>query len=211
MKTILCYGDSNTHGFDPRDGKRYPADVRWPGVLRQLLGDEYTVIEEGCNGRTSILEDPVESWKNGLTSFRPCLVSHKPIDILIIMLGTNNLKRYFHASAAEIADSTSVLIDIARDFLTAQQGYAPEIILVSPPLVGPGIDNSPFSFAWGSDAIARSKDFAKEYKRVADSRSCLFFDSAPVATPSEEDSVHITPQAHKALAEGLYEVVKGIG
>ena len=103
-KTILCYGDSNTWGYNPVNGLRYPEDVRWTGRLQKLLGPSYRVIEEGCNGRTTVYADPEEGWKCGLTYLCPCLNSHKPIDVVILMLGSNDLKRIFHASAQEIAE-----------------------------------------------------------------------------------------------------------
>ena len=87
MKTVLCYGDSNTYGYDPRSGLRYPASVRWTCRLATLLGPDYHVIEEGCNGRTTVFDDPIEGWKNGLGYLKPCLNSHKPVDIVILMLG----------------------------------------------------------------------------------------------------------------------------
>lgn len=93
MKTVLCYGDSNTYGYNPVNGLRYPQDVRWPGKLQSLLGNGYQIIEEGCNGRTTVFDDPLEGWKNGLDYLRPCLNSHKPVDIVILMLGSNDLKK----------------------------------------------------------------------------------------------------------------------
>ena len=80
MKTILCYGDSNTYGYNPVTGGRWPEDIRWTGRLQQLLGDEYKVIEEGCNGRTTMYKAPGEGWKSGLEYLKPCLNSHKPVD-----------------------------------------------------------------------------------------------------------------------------------
>ena len=103
QKAVLCYGDSNTYGYNPSDGLRYPRDVRWTGRLQMLLGDGYRVIEEGCNGRTSVFEDPIEGWKCGLDYLKPCLNSHKPVDLVILMLGSNDLKDVFHASA-EVAE-----------------------------------------------------------------------------------------------------------
>ncbi len=99
IKTILCYGDSNTYGYVPETGMRYPRDIRYPGRLQNLFGEEYTVIEEGCNGRTTIHDDPIDGWKNGLDYLKPCLNSHKPIDIVILMLGSNDLKITFHLTA----------------------------------------------------------------------------------------------------------------
>ena len=79
MKTVLCYGDSNTYGYNPENGLRYSEDERWTGVLKSLLGPAYNVIEEGCNGRTTIYDDPLEGWKNGKDYLKPCLNSHKPL------------------------------------------------------------------------------------------------------------------------------------
>ena len=110
MTTILCYGDSNTYGYNPVNGLRYPKDVRWTGVLQKLLGEQYAVIEEGCNGRTTVFEDIAEPWKAGLGYLKPCLNTHKPIDFVIMMLGSNDLKRMFHASAKEIADGAEQLV-----------------------------------------------------------------------------------------------------
>ena len=112
MKTILCYGDSNTWGYDPANQTRYPRDVRWPGVLRNGLGDGYIVIEEGLNGRTTVWDDPIELDKNGATYLRPCIQTHKPLDFVIIMLGTNDLKTRFSLPAYDIASGAGVLVDI---------------------------------------------------------------------------------------------------
>ena len=203
MKTVLCYGDSNTYGYNPENGLRYGEDERWTGILKSLLGPEYNVIEEGCNGRTTIYDDPLEGWKNGKDYLKPCLNSHKPIDIIILMLGSNDLKNYFGASSRDIANGVGILADIIKDFTLLKQGFIPEIILVSPPLIGPDIKNSPFNDAFDDTAISRSKEFKAEYSRVAEEKGCIFFDAAPYAIPSPLDSLHLTKQSHKALAEAL--------
>ena len=118
---------------------RYPRDVRYPGRLQMLLGDDYTVIEEGCNGRTTIHDDPIDGWKNGLDYLRPCLNSHKPVDIVILMLGSNDLKTTFHLTAEGIADGVAVLVDVIQTFTEEKQGFVPKIILVSPPEIGEGM------------------------------------------------------------------------
>ncbi len=206
--TILCYGDSNTYGYNPSNMMRYPKDVRWTGVLASLLGDEYSVIEEGCNGRTTVYDDPDEGWKNGLDYLKPCLNTHKPIDIVILMLGSNDLKTCFHASAKDIANGAGVLIDTIKDFTNLKQGFVPEIILVSPPHIEGCIMNSPFNFAFDETAIARSKEFAAEYKALADEKGCRFFDAALVAKASELDSLHLTAESHQRLGKALAEVIK---
>ncbi|MCR5195430.1 MAG: SGNH/GDSL hydrolase family protein [Pseudobutyrivibrio sp.] len=207
MKTVLCYGDSNTYGHVPETGLRYPRDVRYPGRLQMLLGDEYTVIEEGCNGRTTIQDDPIEGWKNGLDYLKPCLNSHKPVDIVVMMLGSNDLKTVFHLSAKEIAEAAGRLVDEIIEFAKEKQSFIPKIILVSPPEIGEGITRSPFAGSFDESAIERSRQFPEHYKRVADEKGCVFFDAAKCISPSEFDSLHLTPEAHKVLAEKLSEVI----
>ena len=210
MKTVLCYGDSNTYGYDPSNGFRYPADVRWTGILRGLLGPDWVLVEEGCNGRTTVFDDPLEGWKNGLDYLKPCLNSHKPIDVVVLMLGSNDLKDCFGATAAQIADGAGVLVRTIQEFTQLKQGYEPKIVLVSPPLIGPGIESSPFSYAFDRTAIERSRRFAAEYRRVADDCGCVFFDAAPVASPSRLDSLHLSPESHRALAEALAGVIRAL-
>ena len=104
MKHILCYGDSNTHGYIPGGG-RYDDDTRYTGILAKLLGSDYRIIEEGLNSRTSSFDDPFEPYKNGMDCLVPCLDSHKPLDLTILMLGSNDMKIYFSPSVEKIAGS----------------------------------------------------------------------------------------------------------
>lgn len=208
MITILCYGDSNTYGYNPVNGLRYPKDIRWTGVLQAMLGDEYVVIEEGCNGRTTVFEDIEEPWKAGICYLRPCLNTHKPIDFVVMMLGSNDLKRMFHASPEEIADGAEELVCIIKEFTKKKQGFIPKIILVSPPEIGEGITTSEFARSFDEDAIVRSKELPALYKNIADIQGCIFFDAAKVAESSEVDSLHLMPEAHRKLAEGLYDCIK---
>lgn len=207
MKTILCYGDSNTYGYIPETGMRYPRNIRYPGVLQELLGDEYTVIEEGCNGRTTIHDDPIDGWKNGLDYLQPCLYSHKPVDIVILMLGSNDLKATFRLSAQEIAAGAGMLVDVIKSFTAEKQGFIPKIILVSPPEIGAGIKTSPFYGAFYESAVEESKRFPGYYRKVADDKGCIFFDAAQYIYPSDFDSLHLTPDGHRLLAQKLSELI----
>ena len=208
MTTILCYGDSNTYGYNPVNGLRYPKDVRWTGVLQKLLGEEYEVIEEGCNGRTTVFEDAEEPWKAGIGYLKPCLNTHKPVDFVIMMLGSNDLKRMFHASAKELADGAEELVRIIKEFTKKKQRFIPKIILASPPEIGKGITTSEFARSFDEDAIVRSKELPALYKKIADTQGCIFFDAAKVAESSKVDSLHLMPEAHRKLAEGLYDCIK---
>ena len=206
MKTILCYGDSNTFGYNPVNGMRYPKDVRWTGRLQMLLPD-FVVIEEGCNGRTTVTDDPIEGWKNGLDYLKPCLNSHKPVDIVILMLGTNDLKEVFHLTAAEIAQNAGILVDTIQSFTKEKQGFIPKILLVSPPHIGEDMSTSFFSNSFAPQSIEESKLFAQNYKAVAEEKGCIFFDAAACIEPSKEDSLHLTEEAHRILAGKLAEAV----
>ena len=207
MITVLCYGDSNTYGYNPVNGLRYPKDVRWPGVLQKLLGDGYAVIEEGCNGRTTVFEDVEEPWKAGVGYLRPCLNTHKPIDFVIMMLGSNDLKRMFHASAQEIADGAEALVKIIKQFTKEKQDFVPKVILVSPPEIGKDIAASEFARSFDEDAIIRSKKLPTLYEKIAKKYECIFFDAAKVVEASEVDSLHLMPEAHKKLAEAFYNCI----
>lgn len=207
MKTILCYGDSNTYGYDPETGMRYPEEVRWTGQLRKRLGEEYRVIEEGCNGRTTIYRDPVEGWKNGMDYLKPCLNSHKPIDLVILMLGSNDLKKMYGATAAESAKGAGQLVDVIQTFTQEKQGFIPDILLVSPPKIGAGISSSSFASSFAESAVEESVQFVVHFQKIAKEKQCHFLDAAAVAPPSKADCLHLSPESHSALAEALYQEV----
>ncbi len=207
-KSVLCYGDSNTYGYNPATDLRYPADVRWTGRLQMLLGDEYRVIEEGCNGRTTIFDDPVEGWKSGLDYLKPCLNSHKPVDIVILMLGTNDLKEVFHLTAEEIAEGAATLVRIIREFTEEKQGFIPRILLVAPTELGEGLPGSPFYGSFTESAITRSREFPACYRKVAEKYGCEFLNAADYAQPSTLDSLHLTAEGHIALAEAFAVAIR---
>ncbi len=140
-KHILCFGDSNTHGYcaDPNDcadhGNRFNENERWTCLLQKHLGDGYLVIEEGLGGRTTCFTDPLHEGMSGLDYINPCLMSHEPVDLLIIMLGTNDSKDRFHVTAKEIAIAMGRLVDKAK--ATACWGdHGPNILVVCPPPIG---------------------------------------------------------------------------
>ena len=208
MKTILCYGDSNTYGYNPENGLRYAQDIRWSGRLKTLLGSDYCVVEEGCNGRTATDDVVSESWKSGLYYIKPCLNSHKPIDQVILMLGTNDLKRDFHIGAEQAAERVGELVDVIYSFCKEKQGFSPVVILVSPPEIGENIVNGPFSVSFDREAAFESQKFSFYYKKIAEEKGCVFFDAATCCRVSEEDSLHLTVDSHKALADELAKIVR---
>ena len=126
------------------------------------------------------------------------------------MLGSNDLKYTFHLTAAQIADNAGVLVDVIKDFTAEKQGFVPKIILVSPPEIGTGIRTSPFYGAFYEEAVEESRKFPECYKKVADEKGCIFFNAAQYIYPSKADSLHLTPEGHRILAEELSKVVKSV-
>lgn len=209
MKHILCYGDSNTFGTDPVHGGRHADSVRWTGVLQQLLGPDYRVIEEGCGGRTTVFEDEISSGRNGLSMLVPCLASHNPLDLVIIMLGTNDLKKRFQATSWDLGKAMERIVDEIRRFPFEPVYPCPEILIVSPVLIKDGISDSIYG-CFVEEAAVMSHCFAREYEAVSRNMGCHFFDAATVAEASEEDRLHMTAESHRKLAEALEKVVRSI-
>lgn len=210
MRTVLCYGDSNTWGCIPLTGpgapRRFPPDERWLGVLRRDLGDGYWVVEEGLNGRTTVWEDELEPHRNGREFLLPTLLSHQPIDLVIVMLGSNDLKRRIGVSAAEIAEGAGQLVDIVRTSACGPAGGAPDALLVCPPPIG-RLGQFAEEFA---GAPEKSRQLAGYFKAVADARSCAFLDAGAHVSASEADGVHMDREAHAALGSVLAKVVQTI-
>lgn len=211
MRTVLCYGDSNTHGQIPGglSLERYAFHQRWPGVLARELHGTWHVIEEGLSGRTTVRDDPIEGpGKNGRTYLRPCLMSHAPLDLIIIMLGTNDLKARFNQPASEVAMGIGCLIHDIKELGPGPGGRAPEILVVSPPPMLEDIK------AWEgifSNAQPKSLQLALQFEITADSLEVHFFDAGSVVECDPLDGFHINSDAHETLGVALAREVEAIG
>ncbi len=199
MKTILCYGDSNTWGYCPDTQTRYSRNERWGGVLRNTLGDDYLVLEEGLNGRTTVWDDPIEGYKNGKEYLIPCLETHKPLDLVIIMLGTNDLKKRFSLSAFDIANGAGVLVKIVQKSEAGPDGNPPKVLLMAPPSVA---KLTGFA-AMFEGAESKSRLFSQEYARVAQETGCAFLDTADIIVSSDVDGIHFDLDEHRKLGEAV--------
>lgn len=207
MKTVLCYGDSNTWGSDPRTRERFLEDVRWPGVLARELGDGFRVIEEGLSGRTTVRDDPIEgAHKNGRTYLRACLESHKPLDLVTVMLGTNDLKGRFAASASDIAQGAASLAEQILHSGCGPGGSAPVVLLISPPPVGKLTDMAEM-FEGAQEKSAR---FAGHYRRFAEQYGCGFLDAGAVIASSDLDGIHLEADEHRKLGEAVAARVRKV-
>lgn len=206
MKTIVCFGDSNTWGYDPVSTDRLDRDSRWAGVLRNTLGAEYWVIEEGLNGRTTVWDDPIEGYKNGKTYLIPCLETHRPLDLITIMLGTNDLKKRFSLSAYDVANGAGVLVNEVQRSAAGQDGRAPLVLLIAPP---PVVTLTAFAEMF-EGAEAKSRKFSQHYARVASEQGCAFLDAGSVIVSSALDGIHFEAGEHRKLGLAVAERVRAM-
>lgn len=207
MKHLLCFGDSNTWGYVPGSGQRFPLQVRWPGVLQARLGSHWRVIEEGLNGRTTIHQDPERDGRNGRLFLGPLLESHAPLDLLILMLGSNDLMPCYASSAADVAAGVGILLDIVATSCAGPGSAAPTVLLVAPPR----IKAAGMAFELGYAGVAEeSVAVSEHYLALATARNCPYFDAAQVVSASDEDGVHLDAEAHGALAEAIAERVRSL-
>ena len=207
MKTILCFGDSNTWGARADCEGRYDEKTRWGSRVRNMLGSDYWVVEEGQNGRTTVWEDPIEHRMAGLSYLWPCMESHHPIDLVIIMLGTNDTKVYFGVNAFNIACRAGRLVDLVQRSDFGPGNTAPKVLLISPIELE---ESAVFAQLFGESAIEKSKHFAEEFEAVAQRYGCYFLDAAKYAKPDPADGIHLDAAGHAALAEAVVAKIKEI-
>lgn len=208
-KRVLCYGDSNTWGAVPEDGSRYPEDVRWTGVLQRELGDGYQVIEEGYNGRVSVFDDVLEGRLSGVRYFGPCCDSQSPLDLIILMLGTNDLKARFGVSARTIAFGFQRYLDVLQ--ITPMAGEKPKVLLVSPIHIEPSYKNHPLFYdMFGENGTERSQALAQAYEEFAKDAGLAFLDASLHAKAAAVDGVHMHPDSHERLGRAMAAKVREI-
>jgi len=204
MKHILCYGDSNTWGYDPVTQDRFDAETRWPRVLGQTLGRDYEVLEEGLGGRTTVWDDPTEGYRNGREYLIPCLESHRPLDLVIILLGTNDLKKQFRLSASDIAQGAGVLVRVVQGSQSGRGGLGPQVLLLAPPPTGVLTEYAEMF----KDAGSKSQEFSKHYGRVAKELGCAYLDTSMVIVSSPLDGIHFEGGEQRKLGKAVAVKVK---
>lgn len=211
MKTILCFGDSNTWGAQPMtnldSAQRYGPDVRWGSVLRTTLGEGYWVVEEGLNGRTTVWADAVEGeYKSGKSYLPACLESHAPLDLVAIMLGTNDLKNRFGLSAWDIAASAGVLVQMVQSSRFGPNLAAPRVLLICPPPVA----RLTLFAEMFAGATEKSRELARCYSSIAARYHCDFLDAGASIVSSDVDGIHLEPDQQRRLGLVVAEKVRAI-
>ena len=207
-KHIVCFGDSNTHGYcaEPSDcadgGDRFNEEERWTCLLQKALGEDYLVLEEGLSGRTTVFNDPLHECMSGLDAIYSCLMSHEPVDLLIIMLGTNDCKERLGANARCIGIGMERLVMKARSIECWRNGK-PNILLIAPPHMKEGFHDD----AMGQCCIEKSAGIAPFYADVAARRGAAFVDAEGLAEFNTADYMHLSRRGHSQLAAYLAQLV----
>ena len=208
MKNILCFGDSNTWGYDPSTQTRFSKDIRWTGVLQQLLGSKYNIIEEGLNGRTTNVN---EKQDHGLGYFRPfrsamdllsvLIETNSPLDLIIVMLGTNDLKINFNQSSEMIAKNMRLVCEsiINNDYFQSKS-----IILVSPTHINEESPNLLDSFIGTTQA---SQSFSNSYRKISDDLNLYFVDASESVKTNKIDGLHWDSKQHSDFANSLFNKI----
>ena len=212
IRTVVCYGDSNTWGYTPGSGVRFDEKTRWTGRLQTLLGKEYRVAECGMNARTTSFDDPFRDYLNGRHGLVHCMVAAKPVDLLIISLGTNDLK---YGTVYRSAKGLDALLDVAVHANTYMPGSSPvyrdepRILVISPIALHEELDRK-FPGHEMNGKLDDSRKFAAVYREVCQKWQVYFLDAAQTASASEIDCVHMDAVSHAALTEEVYHAVQKI-
>lgn len=209
---ILCFGDSNTHGYNPKNSMRYERDIRWTGILQKELGENYYVIEEGLNSRTIAMDDPVANGKSSLSYIEPCLYSHKPIDLIIVMLGTNDTKERFSLNSDVITLCMRRLIITIQNLSFSFNNGKANILLVAPLPLKDELEKN--NGTMGIGAVQKSKEIVGKYESLSKELGCYFFNPSLYTEVSDIDFMHYSEEAHKIFAtkikEKILEIEKNI-
>lgn len=213
MKNVLCFGDSNTWGFIPESilapfPERHPLAVRWTGVLARELGSGYRVIEEGQNGRTTVHDDPFASMRNGKTVLPSILESHKPLDLVVLMLGTNDLKDVYGVSPGEIAMGVKVLAQMILGSDAGILNRPPKLLLLCPPAIG-DMARLPDIAAKFPNGRHDSLQLPRHYEALAASFGCGFLNTQTLIETGS-DGIHLDAAAHAKLGAAVAAAVKSL-
>lgn len=216
MKNILFFGDSNTWGSiassvaTEEPSKRYDVQTRYTCVAEKALGEGYACIEEGLCGRTTIYTNPDEAYKNGETYLLPCLLSHRPLDLVVMMLGTNDLRLRFTPTVEHLGDGIRRMIEIVKTCPTAGAGgVPPKVLIVSPiHIQKPNGRTDYYNDRGGEAGEALAAHFATVYSKVADETGCAFLDAALYATADKADGLHMDGASHIALGKAVADAIR---
>ncbi len=198
MKRILAYGDSNTWGFDPAKFERYSEEIRWTGLLQKTLGKDALLLEEGLCGRTTVFDDKSIPGANGYTALPEILKANRPLDIAILMLGTNDCKSVFSASPQEITEGLELCLSKITEVVNPKNTLLISPIYLSEAALGYGYDDR---------SLVVSRELKQRCKELADKYGTAFLAASDIALASGVDGQHLTREGHYALYEAVMKVI----
>lgn len=217
MKTVVCYGDSNTWGYMPKviqpaldSMNRYPWGVRWTSVLQELLGSEYRVEENGLNGRTSFFECPFGPHRNGLAELDAYMLSKMPVDLVVIMLGTNDTKDVFSPDSYVSARGIGRIVQLLQKSDYGLDGKGPEMLICTPIRMLDCMKSGWLAGEFGKGALAVDAGLAVEYEKLAKAAGVHFIDIGAHVTADPADGIHMNEAGHRKVAELLNEKIRSI-
>ena len=213
QKRVLVFGDSNTWGWDPGNDltiplKRFDDGQRWTGVAQIALGDGYLIINEGLNARTTVWDDPIEEYRCGKDQIVPLMDTHAPLDLVIILVGTNDLKRRFSATPGDIAQGAGLLCDRALALKGDFTDLTPRVLLICPPPLGP-VSKTIMASAFGGSE-EKSALLPGYYEREARSRGVFYLNAGDIVSSSPRDGVHLERDQHQKLGAAIAGKIKQI-
>lgn len=209
-KTIVCFGDSNTWGYNAATDGRFDRNTRWTGLLAAKLGNSYRVIEEGLSGRTSVCDDPLFEGLCGYSYIYPCLLSHSPIDLVIIMLGTNDTKERFGLTAYNIAQGIVRLAVKAKQSGAGVDGKPPEVLVVAPPPIGEQYKETDIGKPMGAGCSEKSREVAEHLAALLKQTDIHFADSKDQVCMNEIDYMHLDEDGHQRMAAFMHQQIMNI-
>ncbi|MED1468938.1 SGNH/GDSL hydrolase family protein [Bacillus salipaludis] len=209
-RRIVCFGDSNTWGFDAATMGRFPEGVRWTSLLAEGLGDDFQVVEEGLSGRTSVVDDPLFEGLNGLTYLHPCLMSHAPLELVVIMLGTNDTKERFNLTSFNIAQGIARLALKAKSTPAGLNGAPPKVLVMAPPPIGKEYLDTEVGKSMGKNCDRKSAELPSHLKELLQLQGTEFLDLSGHVPMNTIDYMHLDEEGHQLLAKLVLQKIKNM-
>lgn len=208
MQHVLVYSDSLSWGIIPTTRRRLPFDQRWPGVMEMTLcasGRKVRVIEDCLNGRRTVWDDPFKPGRNGLVGLAQRIEIHSPLDLVVLMLGTNDFQSMHQHNAWHSSQGILALVSTVRAAPIEPGMPVPQVVVVAPPAIQTPKGPIAPKFEGGETKCA---GLADAFRQASEEIGCQFFDAGGVVSSSTLDGVHLDPEQHLALGKALSRVLE---
>ena len=201
MKKIICYGDSNTFGYNTKDCSRFDENTRWTGILQNSLGKGYEVVNEGMCDRTGFVTNPKGFLFSAQKHFPKLISKSEDIDLLILWLGTNDLQSQYDISMGSVEKGLEKLINIAQE-------KAKNIIIIPPVILNEKVLEGNFNFQFDKTSVIKSKKIGRIFRTLASVYHCEYFDINKITKPTDLDGLHYDENSHKIIGEKLSKFIE---